>query len=130
MTNSGDPIDGVMRAAIGRLLDTAVGNQFIYVVDPDYVTFNVTATIVVNTNSPTSAVQAAVERNLRAFYAPSRSQFGRPILRSEIIAVIEGTEGVDRIVAGESSIIAEPAADTRLVEYKLPHLVDVTITLA
>ena len=44
-----------------------------------------------------SATLAAVESNLRAFYAVAASNFGRAILRSEIIAIIEGTTGVDRI---------------------------------
>jgi phage-related baseplate assembly protein len=87
-----------------------------------------------NTGSPQGAVLAAVESNLRAFYAPSRAQFGRWIARSEIIAVIEGTEGVDRIVPFEVSpandvtrILREPLIDTKLREFELPKLVDVTV---
>jgi uncharacterized phage protein gp47/JayE len=129
MTNTGDPVDDATRTAIALLSDTAVGNQFIYLKDPSFVSFNVEASVRVSTGSPTQAVQTAIEAALRAFYAAARAQFGRPILRSEIIAVIEGTAGVDRIVAGDTSIIAQPAADRTLAEFELPKLVDVTITV-
>lgn len=136
MTKSGDNIDAATRARINALLGTAVGNQFIYVVDPHFVGFNVEATVLLNTGAPEGAVLANIESNLRAFYAASRANFGRPILRSEIIAVIEGTTGVDRIVpvapdgwdvARSYPIIAEPLADTKLKEYELPKLIDVTL---
>lgn len=127
MTGSGDPIDGPTRARIGGLLDQAVGNQFIYVVDPVFVDFNVAASVRVYTGSPEGGVLTAIETNLRRFYAASRANFGRPILRSEIIAVIEGTEGVDRIVATGTDILASPTVDTRLAEFQLPRLVEVMI---
>jgi hypothetical protein len=129
MTKSGETVDASTRARINALTDTAVGNQFIYVVDPAFVEFDVEASVQVNTGSPEGAVLAAAEANLRAFYAASRVQFGRPILRSEIIAVIEGTAGIDRIVAGETAIITSPTADTRLKEYELPKLIDVTLNV-
>ena len=86
--------------------------------------------MLLSTGSPSDAVVALIERNLRNFYSASRENFGRPILRSEIIAVIEGTAGVDRIVVPESGvIIASPVVDTKLVEYQLPKLVNVTINV-
>lgn len=127
MTRTGDAIDVPTRRRIAALIDTAVGNQFIYVVDPTFIDFDVAATVQVNTGTPEGAVIAAIEANLRAFYSPSRRQFGRPILRSEIIAIIEGTTGVDRIVAGDPAIIASPIVDTRLREHELPRVVNVTI---
>ncbi|QQS31849.1 MAG: baseplate J/gp47 family protein [Acidobacteriota bacterium] len=127
MTASGDPIDGPTRARVGQLLDQAVGNQFIYIVDPAFVTFNVAAAVRVYTGAPEGGVLTAIETNLRSFYAASKANFGRPILRSEIIAVIEGTEGVDRIVANDTDILGSPTVDTRLAEFQLPRLVEVTI---
>lgn len=129
MTKAGDAIDNATRQRIAALTDTAVGNQFIYVVDPSFVDFSVTADLLLNTGSPEGAVLADIETNLRAFYAASRENFGRPVLRSEIIAVIEGTTGVDRIVAGESSILASPTADSKLLEYQVPRLVDVNLNV-
>ena len=130
MTKTGDNIDSTATKRIAALLDTTVGNQFIYIVDPAFVNFNVTADVLLSTGSPSDAVVALIERNLRNFYSASRENFGRPILRSEIIAVIEGTAGVDRIVVPESGvIIASPVVDTKLVEYQLPKLVNVTINV-
>jgi uncharacterized phage protein gp47/JayE len=137
MTRTGDTIDAIVKAKISALLDTAVGNQFIYIADAMFVNFNVDVDIKINTGSPQGTVLAAAEKNLRAFYAPSRAQFGRPILRSEIIAVIEGTEGVDRIVVPEifgnsddpRQILTEPVGDKKLKEYELPKLVDVTVNV-
>jgi hypothetical protein len=129
MTKTGDNVDAATRQRIAALTDTAVGNQFIYVVDPTFVEFDVEVEIKLKTDAPDDAVLAAVEANLRAFYAAARENFGRPILRSEIIAVIEGTTGVDRIVAGVNSILASPTVDTQLREYELPKLEEVTVTV-
>lgn len=136
MTRTGDNIDSGSMNKVAALLDQAVGNQFIYVVNPFFVEFNVEASVKLNTGSPQGAVLAAVERNLRNFYSPSREKFGRPILRSEIIAVIEGTAGIDRIevivAPGETltqntPILAAPIDDAKLLEFQLPKLVTVTI---
>jgi uncharacterized phage protein gp47/JayE len=128
MTKTGDRIDDLTEQKIAALLDEAVGNQFIYPVPPTFVEFDVTATIKLNTGSPEGAVLAVVEANLRNFYAASRAQFGRPILRSEIIAVIEGTGGVDRIVVAQGApILAAPLVDTTLASHELPKLVEVNL---
>lgn len=137
MTKSGEPIDDASKAKIAALVDTAVGNQFIYAVDPTFVAFNVSANIRIKTGLPEGSVLTAVENNLRNFYAASRENFGRPILRSEIIAVIEGTSGVDRIVVPvpvnqteeTTPILASPLADVVLSEHQLPKLEDVTINV-
>lgn len=129
MTRNGEAVDSLTMAKIGALLEQAVGNQFIYVANPFFVNFNIEVTIKINTGSPQGAVLTAVENNLRNFYSAAREQFGRPILRSEIIAVIEGTAGVDRIVVPQNSgaILASPSTDSRLQEFQLPKLVNVTI---
>jgi uncharacterized phage protein gp47/JayE len=129
MTKTGDVVDAPTRRRINAVTDTAVGNQFIYVVDPSFVEFDIEANVKLNSGSPEGEVLTAIERNLRAFYTAAKEQFGRPILRSEIIAVIEGTEGVDRIVAAEPSILISPTADVRLVEYQMPKLGDVTMNV-
>lgn len=136
MTKTGENIDSLMMAKIGGLLDQAVGNQFIYVVNPTFIEFNVSVNVKLNTGSPQGTVLTTIENNLRQFYAPSREQFGRAIYRSEIIAVIEGTTGVDRIEAANplneivnqnTPILASPLTDIKLLEFQLPKLVDVTI---
>lgn len=129
MTKSGENIDSIAQQRIALLLDQTVGNQFIYIVNPIFVEFNVAATVRLNANSAQGATIAAVERNLRNFYAASREQFGRDVLRSEIIALIEGTGGVDRIESSGTQILASPQFDSKLAEFQLPKLVNVTINV-
>ena len=129
MTRNGMPISDTSKAAINTILEQRVGNQFIAISDPICVNFNVTATVKLLSNAPQGATLAAIEANLRAFYAANQANFGRPILRSEIIAVIEGTRGVDRIISDPSGpILGSPVADVRLDPWELPELVTVTLT--
>ena len=129
MTKNGETIDEIASAKIAALLEQAVGNQFIYVVNPLFVNFDIEVDVRLNTGSPSGAIVAAVERNLRNFYSPSREQFGRAIYRSENIAVIEGTNGVDRIEASSSQILISPLTDTKTREFELPRLVGVQINV-
>jgi phage-related baseplate assembly protein len=131
MTRSGAAIGLDIKQSISALLEQLVGNQFVYVLDPLYVAFNVEAQVRLRTVAPQSATLAAVERNLRAFYAPRQENFGRDILRAEIIAVIEDTDGVDRIVSPpDGPILAAPAVDVRLNPWQLPQLNEVTLSVA
>lgn len=130
MTRTGDVIDDVSKAKIRNLLNQTVGNQFVYIVDPTFVEFDVEVNVRLNSDSPQPTILAAIAANLRRFYAPSQAQFGRPIYRSEIIAVIEGTNGVDRIESDSSNnILISPQTDTRLAEYQLPKVGDVIINV-
>lgn len=128
MTANGENIDSLMMAKIGAVLNQCIGNQFIYVVNPQFVEFNVSVNVKLTVGTPQGAVLTAIENNLRSFYAASREQFGRKIYRSEIIAVIEGTNGVDRIEPLNSTqILISPASDVRLEEFELAKLVEVNI---
>lgn len=130
MTDAGEPVSLEVRHAINTLLEQLVGNQFVYVLDPIYVTFNVTAQIKLQSGAIQSAVLQAVERNLREVYKAKRENFGRAIVRSEVIAGIEGTIGVDRIQALQSGqIIIDPDADINLRPWQLPKLVNVNLTV-
>lgn len=130
MTRAGEAVSSEIKRRIGGLLVQAVGSQFIYLKDPTFVGFNVTANIKLTGLSTQSVTVAAVEKSLRAFYAASSGNFGRTILRSEIIALIEGTSGVDRIEPqGDGSILAAPSADVSLAPYELPRLETVTLNV-
>ncbi len=130
MTKGGENIDSIAQTKIAALLEQAVGNQYIYVVNPTFVEFDITVNVKLNTGSPQGAVVAAIERNLRNFYAANREQFGRAIYRSEIIAVIESVAGVDRIEPESASqILISPEADAKLQEFELAKLVNVTINV-
>jgi hypothetical protein len=67
---------------------------------------------------------------LRNFYAPTSGNFGRSILRSDIITLIESTEGVERIVSdSEGPILTSPVEDLALAPYELPNLQVVTLNV-
>lgn len=128
MTSDGEPVDTISQNRIAVLLAQVVGNQFVYVRDPYYVDFNVAALIQVNSGSPEAVVTAAVESRLRAFYAAAREHFGKLVLRSDIIALIESTPGVERILSDSSGpILTAPTEDKSLKAWELPRLVMVTI---
>ena len=130
MTRNGNPISAADKQAINSILEQRVGNQFIYISDPMYVQFNVSVKARLFSNASTGAARAAIESALRTFYAPGRESFGRPILRSEIIALVEGTRGVDRIVSeSEGPILASPSADVKLDPWQLPKLVSVAVNI-
>jgi uncharacterized phage protein gp47/JayE len=131
MTQAGDAVDDATRGRINALLEQVVGNQFVYVLDPLAVDFEVEATVRLTPLAARSAVLAAVENRLRGFYQAAAANFGRPIVRSEIIALIEGAEGVDRIESAPGEpIIAAPLEDVRLLAWQTPRLVNVTLQIA
>jgi uncharacterized phage protein gp47/JayE len=128
MTRTANPVSDDVKHAINDLMSQAVGNQFIYLQDPLFVDFEIGVDVRLTGLASQSATIAAIEANLRKFYAAKATNFGRPILRAEIITVIEGTQGVDRIVAQLSGdILAAPLADIDVAPYELPRLGDVAI---
>jgi Baseplate J-like protein len=128
MTTSGAAVSAEVKLATSALLEQLIGNQFVYVIDPRYVAFDVHAQVRLLGVAPQTATLAAVERSLRTFYAAGRANFGRDILRAEIIAVIESTPGIDRIVSPPTGpILAAPTADVRLNPWELPQLNNVTL---
>jgi uncharacterized phage protein gp47/JayE len=130
MTRTGDSVDAAASQRIASVIEQAVGNQFIYIVDPEFVDFDVEVIVRLTDNAIATgvAVQAAIERNLRNFYAAAREQFGRGIYASEIVAEIEGTAGVDRVERQpDGALLAQPAGDTEIAPHELARLVDVMI---
>jgi uncharacterized phage protein gp47/JayE len=130
MTKAGNAVSPEVKTAIQALLTQAIGNQFFYLLDPMYEDFSVMASIKIAGLTSQVAIIAAVEKNLRDFYAARVGNFGRRISRSEIITVIEGTQGVDRIASNESGpILSSPAADVVLAPYQLPRLLNVILSV-
>ncbi len=130
MTKAAGIVSDEVKAAAAALLSQAVGNQFVYLKDPEFEDFEVEADVRVLSTASQTAVRAAVRRNLLAFYSADASNLGRRITRSEIIAVIEGTAGVDRIVpqpGGE--ILASPAEDVTVAPHVLPRVANVELTV-
>jgi hypothetical protein len=123
MTPAGNPVSDTTKAAIVDMLNQAIGAQFIYVIDPQYVYFTVEANVKIAGLTPQATVLAGIEKRLRDFYAPKTGNFGRKILRSEIIAIIEGTPGVDRIQSDDNGpIVQSPNADYVVLPYQMPRL--------
>jgi uncharacterized phage protein gp47/JayE len=130
MTRNANPVSDEVKQAINSLMSQVIGSQFIYLQDPLFVDFEVGVDVRLRGLASESATLAAITTNLRNFYAATAANFGRPILRAEIIAVIEGTQGVERIVAqGSGDILASPLADVVLAPYELPLLGEVTINV-
>jgi hypothetical protein len=131
MTSTGDTIDDLQRGAIAVLLAQVVGNQFVYVRDPYYTDFDVEVTVAIADGSPQATVLASIESRLRSFYAAARDHFGKLILRADIVAIIESTEGVERIVSDPAGpILTAPTLDRSLKPWQLPRLGEVTIHVA
>ncbi len=130
MTLNGNAVSDEIKTRISLAMEQAIGSQFIYLIDPVFVAFSIAADIKIEGITPQLAITAGVEKNLRAFYATRRGNFGRPILRSEIIAIIEGTPGVDRIASDANGpIVGSPANDLTLAPYELPQLNLVTLNV-
>jgi uncharacterized phage protein gp47/JayE len=138
MTPNGNGVSAGVEAAITSGLGQQIGSIFFSLKtptgaddDPLFVPFDVTASIKVQSIGPSDSIKTAVERNLRLFYAAREGNFGRTILRSEIISIIEGTPGVDRIVSDpDGPIVQTPGEDLTVDVYQLPKLNNVTLTVA
>jgi hypothetical protein len=129
-TRDGNPLPSDGKALINKTLLQLVGNQYVSVIDPQYVSFDVTATIALKDHTVGSAVVAAINGALTAVYAPSEGTFGMAILRERIIEVIQDVAGVARIVSGLTGpILASPPADVVLRPWEQPRLGTVTITV-
>jgi phage-related baseplate assembly protein len=112
------------------LLDQVIGNEFVYLADPEFVDFDIAAKIRLSSGAIESTTIAAAEANLRNFYAASREQFGRGIYRSEIVGILEGTAGVERVVLQDNGAFLEaPVNDTEIAAHELARIVDIDLTV-
>ncbi len=130
MTPNGNVVSDEIKQAITAGLSEAIGSQFFYLLDPSFVEFSVAANIKVDIIADRDTIKTAVEANLRSFYTVRKGNFGRTILRSEIISIIDGTPGVNRIVSNpDGPIVQTPGADLAVGVYQMPKLNNVTLTV-
>lgn len=130
MTTLGDAVDDETKRRIGQILQQAVGNQFIYLKDPTFVDFDVSANVRLTGLITQSATLAAVRTSLQNFYAPTSGNFGRSVYITDIITTIQETQGVDRVVRQQDgSLLAAPVADLSVAPYELPRLGTVTLNV-
>jgi uncharacterized phage protein gp47/JayE len=133
MTASGAPVSSSVKAAIAELLEQRVGNQFIWIADPTFVDFEVSATVQLESLVPQDVVLASVRSRLADFYSAAAARFGRDVLISEIVSIIEETDGVDHIVASGSQLLSSPLVDISVPPYAIARLLaveDVLINVA
>lgn len=128
MTATGAPVSAATKQQIYTVLQQAIGNQFVYVADPEFVDFSIEADVRLVGLTPQDAILGAVTRKLADFYAPTAGNFGKGIYQSDIIGIIEGSDGVERLVRQpNNSLLKLPAGDLAVAPYKLPRLVSVTL---
>jgi uncharacterized phage protein gp47/JayE len=125
---NGLPLEDEVKAEIRLLLKQLVGNQYVYVDDPYNITFSIEASVRLSAMATASAALNEAEKRLRAFYAIEYGNFGKPILRSDIIAIVESTPGVDRLVSPVAGpILTAPMTDSILRAHQTPALLAVTL---
>jgi hypothetical protein len=123
-TSTGLAVDANTLAAVNSELLQLVGNQYVAVIGPIYVAFSVSCTVALQSGANSQAVLASINASLTAAYAPSDSVFGMPILREQIITIIQSIPGVVRIVSTLSGpILAAPLVDTVLSPWQMPEFV-------
>jgi uncharacterized phage protein gp47/JayE len=130
MTRAGAPVSDAAKQQIATTMQQAVGTQFIYVKDPEFVEFNISAAVRLEGLTPQDAIIAGVKKRLEAFYAPTAQNFGKSAFQSDIIGLIEGSPGVERIErqpGGE--LLAAPADDVEVAPYQMPRLGTVTLNV-
>ncbi|HEY6334230.1 MAG TPA: baseplate J/gp47 family protein [Blastocatellia bacterium] len=122
-TSTGAALDPTTKALINGLLCQCIGNQWISVCDPFYVPFSVGVTVALKSGANSQAVLQAINTALTNAYAPSDQTFGMPILREQVITIIQSVPGVVRIVSTQSGpILASPLIDTVLQPWQMPQL--------
>ncbi len=130
MTSTGNPFSDEVKQLVIAKTKEMVGAIFPYIKDPTFVDFDVEADVRLTGLVTQSAALAAAEKNLRDFYAAKESNFGRTISRSEIIGIIENTDGILRIEPQPGgAILISPGADVNVAPYELPRLGQVTLNV-
>lgn len=128
MTRAGLPVSTEVRQQINALAAQMVGHLNLFIKDPVYHDFDVAVNVRLAALSQQDAARTRIEESLRVFYGIKTANFGRPILRSEIIQMIEGAPEVDAIVPQPGrAILASPSADIELLPYELPRLINLTL---
>ncbi len=128
MTRAGQAVSAEVRQQINALAEQFVGHVNVFVKDPVYRDFVVSANVRLTGLAAQSVTRARIEGALTSFFGVKASNIGRVVRRSEIIELIESTAGVDSIVPqGGGEILASPGADIELQPYELPRLGTVTL---
>lgn len=107
---NGAALSGARKLAIeADLEEIALANLDVHVVDPTVTAVNVTATVVRTVTADSATVDAAVVAAVQAYLDPASWPFAAVVRRNELIALIDGVEGVDYV-----DTLTAPAADVVL----------------
>ncbi|HWS90128.1 MAG TPA: putative baseplate assembly protein [Pyrinomonadaceae bacterium] len=115
-------------------------NADLFVVGPDYVRVDIEVTLGVSSLEGAREVEAAVSRSLARFLHPLTGgldgrgwDFGRRPYKSDLYALLEGTEGVDHVIAlrvTETKERADAATTERALVYSGTHKISLTLAEA
>lgn len=100
------PVKAEIRSALAALTRADLA---VHVVDPTITSVAVTVTVTALPDFTAAAVVANVTAALTAYLSPDTWGWGSTVYRNELIALIDGAAGVDRVVS-----LSVPAADVAL----------------
>lgn len=104
---NGAALTTAQRDAIAVDFDAqAQANLAVHIVDPTITDVTVTSTVLAVAGYTVAQVQANVAAALAAYMSPMTWEWSGTVYRNELIALIDGVEGVQRVIS-----IAAPAAD-------------------
>jgi uncharacterized phage protein gp47/JayE len=107
---TGAVLSAAQREAIRvDLDDRAQANLSVAVIDPTITAVPVTATVVRKAGYDDATVKANITAALAAYLAPASWPWAGTVYRNELIAIIDGAAGVERVTT-----LTSPAADTAL----------------
>lgn len=87
----------------------AQANLIVHVIDPTVTTVSVVVSVTAVEGFTAAEVKAAIVEAVTAYLNPDLWPWGGTVYRNELIALIDGVAGVDRVVT-----LTSPAADTAL----------------
>lgn len=107
---AGDPLTPeATTALVASLEEKAHAALEVHVIAPTITDVDVTTTITATAGAVAADVEAAVEQAITDYLDPDRWEWGGTVYRNELIALIDGVDGVDRVVD-----VTIPAGDVAL----------------
>lgn len=124
MGQAGVAVSAPIKAALlAEMVAKASAHLVVHVIDATVTNVAVTVTVVAATGYTNAEVQANVTAALQAYLNPDTWAWGATVYRNELIALIDGVTGVDRVTT-----LTLPATDVTLAGFA-PLANDGTITV-
>lgn len=103
-------------------------NATVTLLDPSYVSINITADVHVLARYQQESVRLDVEKAIRTVLAYENSSFGDRVTISEIYRAINAVVGVDYVVVSVLSLTGSGLADVQLADNQIPTVGTITVT--